>query len=107
MVFSGRSLVTMAVTLLDVFASGVIDIFPHDELIRDLGRLMLVEKSYGVRLESTRDADGHADMATALVIALPAAARLAHIHAYGPPTFLTLSSYDPNAGRRFGVLLEH
>ena len=42
-------------------------------MLTDLSRLTIVEKSYGFRLESVRDADGHADTATALAIALPTA----------------------------------
>jgi hypothetical protein len=41
--------------------------------VADLGRLTIVEKSYGYRLEAVRDEHGHADLATALAIALPIA----------------------------------
>ncbi len=85
MVFSGKNLDLMASTLLEVFRARTIDLYSSyggDELIRDLGRLSIVEKSYGYKLESTRDADGHADRATALAICLPDAIRLAHFRAY-------------------------
>lgn len=69
--FTGKHLTTMASTLLDVFRSRRIDLYDHPGLIADLQRLSIVEKSYGYRLDATRDADGHADLATALAIALP------------------------------------
>jgi phage terminase large subunit-like protein len=70
--FSGRHLTEMASALLDAFRSRRIDLYPHPRLLSDLGRLSIVEKSYGYRLDATRDADGHADTATALALALPA-----------------------------------
>ncbi|MDA1050752.1 MAG: hypothetical protein O3C40_09770, partial [Planctomycetota bacterium] len=69
--FSGKNLTTMASTLLDVFRSRRIDLYDHPRLIADLQRLSIVERSYGYRLDAIRDADGHADLATALAIALP------------------------------------
>lgn len=71
--FSGGNLTLMASTMLDVFRSHRIKLYPHKALIRDLGRLTIEEKSYGYRLEATSDVDGHADLATALAIALPLA----------------------------------
>ena len=71
--FVGQNLDKMASTLLDCFNSRLIHLYNDAHLIRDLGRLSIVEKSYGYRLQSTRDADGHADRATALAIALLAA----------------------------------
>lgn len=77
MVFSGTNLNLMASTLLEIFRGRRIRLFPHDQLVRDLGRLTLEEKSYGWRLSATRDIDGHADVATALAIALPVAIDIA------------------------------
>lgn len=71
--FSGKNLNQMATTLLDVFRSHRIELYNEPALVSDLERLMIVEKSYGHRLEATRDANGHADLATALAIALPIA----------------------------------
>lgn len=73
MVFQASNLNLMASTLLDCFRSRRIDLYPDSQLLTDLGRLSIVEKSYGCRLASTRDADGHADTATALAIVLPTA----------------------------------
>jgi hypothetical protein len=61
---------SMASALLESFRTRSIDLYPEPDLIRDLSRLRIVEKSYGFRLEATRDATGHADRATALTLAL-------------------------------------
>jgi len=71
--FTGKALDEMATTLLDVFRSRRITLYNHSRLITDLGRLQIEEKSYGHRLSATRDENGHADLATALAIALPLA----------------------------------
>lgn len=68
--FSGQNLNRMASDMLDVFRSRRIDLYPDKELLRDLRRLTITEKSYGYKLESTRDADGHADRAVAMALAL-------------------------------------
>jgi phage terminase large subunit-like protein len=93
MPFVGKNLDTMATTLLEVFRSRRIDLFPHDRLVADLRRLSIEEKSYGHRLSATRDIDGHADLATALAIALPAAVELAS-QRYGPGSVIRLD-IDP------------
>jgi hypothetical protein len=87
--FTGANLNTMASVLLEVFRSRRIDLFPHDRLVADLRRLSIVEKSYGHRLEATRDVDGHADTATAFAIALPAAADLA-AQQWGPGSSVSI-----------------
>lgn len=71
--FTGANLTTMASTMLDVFRSRRLELFNHPALIADLGRLTIEEKSYGHRLSATRTEAGHADLATALAIALPLA----------------------------------
>jgi len=71
--FTGANLNTMASTLLDVFRSRRIELYDCPQLIADLRRLNIEEKSYGFRLAATRDENGHADLATALAIALPLA----------------------------------
>lgn len=75
--FVGRNLNAMASTLLESFRSGILDLYRHPALIRDLMRLQIVEKAYGYKLESIRDDEGHADTATAFAIALPFANRRA------------------------------
>lgn len=69
--FVGSHLNEMASTLLEVFRSRRIRLSPCPKLIRDLQRLTIAEKSYGYKLEATRDVHGHADLATALAVALP------------------------------------
>ncbi len=77
MTFVGANLNLMANTLLDVFRSRRIQLYDHPRLIADLNRLQIEEKSYGYRLSATRNEDGHADLATALAIALPLAVEAA------------------------------
>jgi hypothetical protein len=71
--FSGANLTAMATQLLDVFTSGLLSLYHEPQLLEDLDRLVIVEKSYGVRLESPRGPSGHGDLATALALALLAA----------------------------------
>lgn len=71
--FVGGNLNAMASVVLETFRSRMIDLWRDELLLKDLGRLVIVEKSYGYKLESTRDADGHADRATALTLAMLAA----------------------------------
>ncbi len=69
--FTPSNLGLMANTLVECIETSVLE-SPYDaELERDLGKLVIVEKSYGLRLEATSDAYGHADVGTALVIVLP------------------------------------
>lgn len=74
--FTGAALNLMASTLLDVFRSRRIELFDCPQLISDLRRLTIEEKSYGYRLSATRDDTGHADLATSLAVALPLAVTL-------------------------------
>jgi phage terminase large subunit-like protein len=71
--FVGANLNKMASTLLDVFRSRRLRMYPCRKLIADLGRLTIAERSYGYKLEAVHDEHGHADLATALAIALPIA----------------------------------
>jgi phage terminase large subunit-like protein len=89
MQFSGSNLNRMASTLLEVFRSRRLELYNHPRLIDDLGRLNIEERSYGFRLSATRDESGHADLATALAIALPLAVDVASkpIRIVGTPMF--------------------
>lgn len=69
-VFSGKNLNAMAEGAIESWNHRVIDLYEDPQLIRDLGRLNIVERSYGYRLESVADSYGHADRAVALMIAL-------------------------------------
>lgn len=68
--FVGHHLNAMASTLIEQFRSGNIALYDEPELVRDLGRLIIVERSYGLKLEAARDDTGHADKATAFTLAL-------------------------------------
>lgn len=68
--FTGVRCTSMATMVLDCFASGSIDLYQQPDLLADLRRLRIVEKSYGMKLESPRGPTGHGDLATALAIAL-------------------------------------
>jgi phage FluMu gp28-like protein len=57
--------------LLEVFSDSRIVLYEDRELIRDLGRLQLVERATGWRLKAAHDETGHADRAIAMAIALP------------------------------------
>ena len=71
MVFSSKNLTLMAQTLVECFRNRRIEIFNEPKLISDLRRLQIEERPFGIRITATRDSEGHADLATALIIALP------------------------------------
>jgi hypothetical protein len=64
-----KTQVELATLVLDLFASEKVDLYDEPSLVRDLYRLQLTEKSYGVRLESPRGLDGHGDVASAATYA--------------------------------------
>lgn len=101
--FTGQHLNRMASDLLDVFRSRRIDLFNEPGLLRDLRRLTIVEKSYGFRLESTRDADGHADKATALALALLGVPKAQRARPAGPWGPLSLSPPATPASTMRGI----
>jgi phage terminase large subunit-like protein len=71
--FIGGYLTELASTLLEAFRARTISLYRDELLLKDLSRLVIVERPVGFKLESTRDADGHADRATALALAMLAA----------------------------------
>ena len=73
--FTGKHLNLMAEAYKQVLEGRKIALYDNYEieLEKDLSKLQIVEKAYGYRLEATRDAQGHADVATALVLTLPTA----------------------------------
>jgi phage terminase large subunit-like protein len=73
--FSGVNLVAMASSLLEAFTSRQLELYNHPGLLADLRRARLVERSYGMRLESPRGVHGHGDLATGFMLALLAARR--------------------------------
>ncbi len=75
--FVGKNLSVMASKLIETFRAGQIDLYRDEQLIRDLSRLTIVERSFGYKLEAAPDSEnGHADLAFALAIALPGAVDL-------------------------------
>jgi hypothetical protein len=81
--FTAGSLKRMASTFTQATSQRWLWCYDNEQgtLRRDFGKFSLVEKSYGVRLEATRDVYGHADVGTALLIALPRAEDLLnHYH---------------------------
>ena len=69
--FSGSNLNAMAVAVLEVFRERRLSLYPDAALMRDLGKLRIVERSFGYKLEAARDEYGHCDRAMAFAIALP------------------------------------
>lgn len=68
----------MAECLIQASESASLVCYDDEEgtLRRDFGKFDIVEKPYGYKLEAVRDEFGHADVGTALVIALPAALKM-------------------------------
>jgi hypothetical protein len=75
--FTGSNLDAMASGLLEVFKAREVDLYLDPALVADLGKLRIVERSFGYKLEAPRDATGHADRATALTLAVLGARRFA------------------------------
>lgn len=74
---SGANLQRMASELIQSFNDRRVELYPHEDLRRELKKLRVEEKSYGFRLVSPRDEHGHGDIASAFSIALIAASELA------------------------------
>jgi hypothetical protein len=68
--FAGKNLDLLASTLMEVFREHNIDLPDNPELIADIGNLMIVDKSWGHKLEATHDAEtgSHADRGIALAL---------------------------------------
>ena len=77
MPFTPKNCDMMARDLLSAFRTGSIDMHEDKELIADIHRLSIIERKWGYKLDATSDDTGHADRATALVIALPVALEVA------------------------------
>jgi phage terminase large subunit-like protein len=70
------NLKAMASVTIETLQDKQLDIFPDPDLLRDLRALRVVERQYGVRLESPRGPSGHGDAASALANALLISKRL-------------------------------
>jgi hypothetical protein len=70
--FGGNGATEMANALLEVFRGRFIDIFRHEQLLKDLAQLSIVERpSGGYKLTAPRGSDGHADIAISMALGLP------------------------------------
>ena len=74
---SGTNLRNQATLTLECFADRRLLLYPCEPLRRDLLKLRVEEKSYGYRLTSPRDGDGHGDTFAAFALALLVAHELA------------------------------
>lgn len=74
--FVPQNMQSMAQSTLEVFNERLIDVPDNEALLTDLRKLRIVEKSYGIRLDSPRGPSGHGDTATGLAVALHTAKRL-------------------------------
>jgi len=95
--FGGMNTSLMASELVEQFSGGTIEIYRHPPLIRDLQRLQITERQWGLKLEAARTKDGHCDQAIALAIALLVARDMR------PPGKMEIAVYrrnDDDAGGR-------
>lgn len=76
--FTGTNLTMMANRLKEVIESRQLESYEDDRanLRADLGKLTIVEKGFGYKLEATSDSAGHADVGISLAICLPRAVEL-------------------------------
>lgn len=71
MTFTGKNCDEIARALVRTLKNREIELYDDQQLLRDFSRLDVVEKEYGIKLESVSDEHGHADRAIAAAIALP------------------------------------
>ena len=76
---TGRTLTESATALLQVFGERRIALYREESLLRDLSRVIVVEKNYGFRAEfPASDSHGHSDRLAAMLLCLPYAAEISH-----------------------------
>jgi hypothetical protein len=79
MPFVGANLNKMASAMIEAFRSARIELYSDEQLIDDLKKLNIVERSFGMKLEAPADATlGHCDRALAMATCLPRALELAN-----------------------------
>jgi hypothetical protein len=68
-----KNLSLMATSFMQILEAGKLKLYDDDEgsLRADFARMSIVEKSFGYKLDATSDETGHADVGTAMIIALP------------------------------------
>jgi phage terminase large subunit-like protein len=74
---TGINLQKMATVVIESFNDHRLELFPDEDLKRDVTRFRIEERSYGFRLVSPRDSIGHGDLGTAFCHALLGAYELA------------------------------
>jgi hypothetical protein len=85
---TAQSLRAQATLVIESFADRRLSLYPCEPLRRDLLKVRVEEKSYGIRLTSPRDEHGHGDTFSAFALALLVAhetASEAPIYVGGPP----------------------
>lgn len=87
---TAANLRAQATLIIESFADRRLLLYDYEPLRRDLLKLRCEEKSYGIRLSSPRDGDGHGDSFSAFSLALLIAHELA-----GKRTFVVRSLLDP------------
>lgn len=68
--FQGKNCHIMATSMMQAFKTRRLTLYEDDQLIEDIGKLNIVEKGFGFKLEAPEDSSGHADSAMALAIAM-------------------------------------
>ena len=95
----GKQLVEQCMLLLEQINSSNLESYRFEPLERDLLRLRVEEKAYGLRLVSDRGVHGHGDTVSALTLALVAAKKLAvYVGSWGG----VIDMRDVSGGIRFG-----
>ncbi len=79
---SATNLQAIAARTIESFVDRRLDLYECPNLKRDLFRLRVEERSYGYRLVSPRDSEGHGDTASAFGFALLAAHEQAGVHPF-------------------------
>jgi len=67
---TATNLRAQATQVIESFGDRRLQLFPQEHLRRDLLKLRVEEKSYGIRLTSPRDGEGHGDTFSAFALAL-------------------------------------
>ena len=58
--------------LLNVLQDRTLQIYSDDELVEELGKVLIVDKSHDkLKIEAPRDETGHCDIISSIVVALP------------------------------------
>ncbi len=98
--FTGGNINTMATSMVEVLSNGKFEAWEETDgrLRRDLGRMSIIERPYGYKLEATRDEYGHADVGTGLAILLPQALNILASGGWGslgPDDAIDVENDDP------------